>query len=76
VHVAGARVVGRDLGGHMVLDVSQPKEGRAARISLSPADSAPVLLGRVLALLALAYLVVGLVAVVAWRSRMRRRRGG
>ncbi|MHB8491858.1 MAG: hypothetical protein ACYDA6_06565, partial [Solirubrobacteraceae bacterium] len=56
VHVEGARVVGRDFADHMVLEIAPPKAGRGAEVSLRPAESLPVVLGRVITLLALAFL--------------------
>jgi hypothetical protein len=62
VSVAGADVVGRDSEGSMVLRVGPATGAGGTRISLRAADNLPVVLGRVLTLLALALLAL----LLAW----------
>jgi hypothetical protein len=74
VHVDGARIAGIDGFDHDVLQVlpaarSVSGAARTQRISLSPAESWPVVLGRVLSLLGLALLTVQLAAIGLRRRR-------
>ncbi len=77
VHVAGARIVGIDRGGYDVLEVGSgghaawrsPAPASTETISLSPADSFPVVLGRVLALAGAIALVLQFVALAIRRRR-------
>jgi hypothetical protein len=86
VHVTGARIVGDDAQANDVLEVDpgdlaakRPRRdgrpsARAETISVSPANSLPVVLGRVLTAIAVIALALQLVAV-AVRSRARRSSG-
>jgi hypothetical protein len=69
VNFEGARVVGRDPNGHIVLQVEAAKKGAHRRISLAPSKRLPVVLGRAISLLALAFLAIGLASLVALRLR-------
>ena len=74
VKVTGAKVVGRDQSGDMVLAVG-PGNGGVHRITLSRSDRLPVVLGRWvtrLALLALLLQLIGFTAVRVRGLRMRR----
>jgi hypothetical protein len=71
VDVTGAQVIGRDPNGHIVLRVTAAKDHSGARISLSPSNRLPLVLGRAITLLALAFLAVASVAVLARHLRMR-----
>jgi hypothetical protein len=71
VDVSGAQVVGRDATGHMVLLVSAAKGQSGESISLRPADSLPVVLGRSIALAALAFLALLLLVGVVRRLPIR-----
>jgi hypothetical protein len=73
VSVAGAEVVGRDSEGSMVLRVGRATGAGGTRISLRAADNLPVLLGRVLTLLALVLLGL-LLAWLAARALAKRAR--
>ena len=70
VSVRGAEVVGRDPTGSMVLRVGPPAGPSGAKISLRPASNPPVLIGRALSLLALAFLALVLLWSLA-RERLR-----
>jgi len=74
VSVSGASVVGRSPDGHMVLRIGAGAPGSAKRITLRPAHSAPVVLGRLLTLLALAFLALAFVLLLLRRRRGRVRR--
>jgi hypothetical protein len=87
VHVTGARIVGNDEAAGDVLEIgsgagvaaARPAAGRTRSattrtISVSPADSLPVVLGRLLTLLAILVLVVRL-AAIAVRRHPRGERG-
>ncbi len=76
VNVTGARVIGRDPFDHIVLLVTAAKDHSGQRISLSPANSVPVVLGRAITLLALAFLALLSVAGLVRRLRMRSTRSG
>jgi hypothetical protein len=81
VSVRGARIVGRDLQGHDVLEIGPSRSGspsasaagRRSRwtevISLSPANPLPVALGRVLSLVGIAWLLAVFAALAARRLR-------
>jgi hypothetical protein len=71
VDVTGAHVIGRDPNGHIVLRVTAAKDHSGARISLSPSNRLPLVLGRAITLLALAFLALASVAVLARHLRMR-----
>jgi hypothetical protein len=83
VHVTGARIVGADPAGGDVLEIVRDGEtsrgtpsGRHAatpteRISLSTADSGPVVLGRVLTFIAVIVLVLELLVCVLRSRRIR-----
>jgi hypothetical protein len=67
VRVTGARVVGRDPSGHMVLQIGAAKGNSGERISLSRSDRLPVVLGRTVTLLALLFLLCASLAILAQR---------
>jgi hypothetical protein len=72
VHVTGARVVGvNKRTANYVLEIA-PHAGATETISLSPADSLPVVLGRLLTLIAVIVLAVELVAIAVGRRRAGR----
>ena len=71
VSVAGAHAIGRDASDHIVLEVRAAKGHRAGWISLSRANTLPIVLGRVITVLALAFLGLMLVVWLARRLRMR-----
>ncbi|HXN39082.1 MAG TPA: hypothetical protein VN892_13665, partial [Solirubrobacteraceae bacterium] len=60
VTVTGASVAGRTANGHMVLRVDAARTAGGQRISLRPADSRPVVYGRLISSLALLLLGLGL----------------
>jgi hypothetical protein len=74
VNFEGARVVGRDPNGHIVLQVEAARKDARRRISLAPSKRLPVVLGRAISLLALAFLVISLIVLLAVRTRGRRQR--
>lgn len=76
VNVTGAHAIGRDADGHIVLRVTAARGHAGAQISLSPSDRFPLVLGRAITLLALAFLALASVAVLARRLRMRLTRFG
>jgi hypothetical protein len=65
VDVKGALVMGRDSADHMVLLILPPKKGHGPWVSLSPAERLPVVLGRVITLVALGFLALGAVLGLA-----------
>jgi hypothetical protein len=67
VNVTGARVLGRDPLGHMVLYI----EPERVWISLGPSATLPVVLGRVITLVALVFLALLAVAALARHVPMR-----
>jgi hypothetical protein len=71
VNFEGARVVGRDPNGHIVLQAEAVRRGAPQRISLAPSKRLPVVLGRAISLLALVFLGISLIAVLAVRLRNR-----
>jgi hypothetical protein len=84
VHITGARIVGVDAEADDVLEVSRPGRpsgqvasnrrgaGTTTRISVGPAEHLPIILGRVLSVLALLVLALELVLLPTWRrSRSR-----
>ncbi len=81
LHITGARVVGRDVGYHLVLALDPgagaPPSARPntpptrIRVSITPAESLPVVLGRILTLIGAAVLVAELAVLLA-RTRIRR----
>ena len=68
VHVSGAKIVGADLQANDVLEI----EGPTKRISVSAANSFPILAGRVLTVIGLAALAIELAMLTARESRHRR----
>jgi hypothetical protein len=84
LHISGASIAGADQRGQLVIALaSAPSAGSpdphtaptGDRISISPAQSAPVVLGRVSTLVGALLLVLGLAALPArsWRARRRAR---
>jgi hypothetical protein len=71
VNVAGGRAVGRDQSDHIVLEVTSAKGHPAGWISLSRANTLPIVLGRALTLLALVFLAVMFVGLLARHLRAR-----
>lgn len=71
VKVTGAKVVGRDKSGDMVLAIAQAT-GPHQQVTLSRATSLPVVLGRVVARVALVVLALLLVAYLVRRLRAHR----
>jgi hypothetical protein len=67
--VTGADVVGRTQDGLMVLRVGAHASGSSQRITVARADSAPIVLGRVIALLSLAFLAISLALAAFGRLR-------
>jgi hypothetical protein len=65
VTVTGASIVGRSRNGLMVLRVAPHPPGAAQRIAVRRADGLPIRLGRLLSLLALAYLALALLVLLA-----------
>jgi hypothetical protein len=89
VHVSGARIVGADLEANDVLEIGagsgggsgHPGTGRghpaaAGRISVSAANSPPVVAGRVLSAIGLATLALELLVLAAPRGALGRARRG
>ncbi len=82
LHFTGAKVVALDNTDHTVLEVDPPAPGQASSrglqtISVRPADTPPVVIGRVLSLLAIAILlaIFGKLALDRLSTRNRSRRG-
>jgi hypothetical protein len=81
LHIGGARIVGSDDLRHLVLAVGtgapasrSPRTPVATeRVSISPAQSTPVVLGRVLTIAGAAILLIELVALSASRRRRAKR---
>ena len=76
VRVRGARIVGHDSAGHMVLDVGVPTNGKH-EITLERSQTLPVAGGRLITRISVTALIVMLVAYLArksWLARVRRRR--
>jgi hypothetical protein len=73
VSVTGASVVGRDAEGRMVLRVGDSAGAIAHRITLRPADSEAVVLGRLISVCALLYLA-GALILLSHRRLFRRTR--
>jgi hypothetical protein len=71
VSVSGAEVVGRDYNGDMVLRVDRALGPAGTKISLHPTNGLPVVLGRVMTLLAVAFLVLLLAWTLAREVRDR-----
>lgn len=71
VDVTGAQAIGRDASGHIVLRLTASQGNSGQQISLSPSSSLPLVLGRVITLLALAFLALASVVVLARRLRTR-----
>jgi hypothetical protein len=67
VSVTGARVVGRDPTGHMVMQVTAAQSPSGEQISLSRSSRLPVVLGRTVTMLALVFLTLGLAALLTHR---------
>jgi uncharacterized membrane protein len=79
--IVGARVAGTDQRAQLVLAIGRAPASAAPRtpvssehISISPAQSAPVVIGRSLTLAAAAVLMIELAAFALWRYRDSRRR--
>jgi len=68
VSVTGARVVGRDSAGHMVMQVTAPDSHSGQRISIGRSSRLPVVLGRTVTLIALVLLILGLAALLTRRT--------
>jgi hypothetical protein len=75
VHVTGAKVFGRDPLGHMTMYINTPNGRSGTTISLTPSDTLPVVLGRVITLVAVVSLALLGVAGLARHVRTRFRRG-
>jgi hypothetical protein len=76
LHVSGARPVGiSPRGGLMVLEVDAGGSEPPGTITVTSANSAPIVLGRVLTLAGLAILALELAFLPARRLLARRRRG-
>jgi len=72
VSVTGARAVGRDPNGHIVLQVTAAPDHAHQQISLSLSHRLPVVLGRAITLAALAMLLLLLAGWLVRRLRARR----
>lgn len=79
VSVTGARMVGRDSAGHMVMQVTASRSLSGEQISLSRSSRLPVVLGRTVTMLALAFLTLGLAVLLThrvWAAFAQRRSHG
>lgn len=72
VNVSGARVVGRDPEGHMVLQLARPASAGIQHISLRVSHRLPVVLGRLVTILSLLALALCLVVCFVRRVRSHR----
>jgi hypothetical protein len=71
VSVTGARVLGRDPSGHIVLQLQGAAREAPRKVSLSRSGRLPVLAGRAITLAAMVLLLIGFAALLTWRLLAR-----